>query len=377
MKKKILIFYGAYGGGHLSAAKAIKNYLDNHYEDCETLMIDCVEYINKYINKLSTTAYKEMAKKAPWMWKRIYSNSDHGALAKITTTSNKLMARKLNNILQEFEPDLVISTHPFSNQMCTDLKKKNKISCKIATVLTDMAPHSQWLVDSEYIDYYFVANQEMKVALSDSGIADFKIFVTGIPLSDRFGKVFDNEKTYRNFNLDPNKTTVLFFAGGEFGLGRKRTHLVFRALIRLFKNFQIIAISGKNKKMNEKFHSLVDLYGVSDRVRILDYTDKVPELMSISNIFFTQPGGLTTSESLVSNLPIVIINPIPGQEEENAEFLVRNGVAVWIKKEDNIARVLKNLYRHPEKIDEMRNNIPNLAKPDSTKNICDILINTL
>ena len=129
--------------------------------------------------------------------------------------------------------------------------------------------------------------------------------------------------------------------------------------------------------MNEKFHSLVDLYGVSDRVRILDYTDKVPELMSISNIVITKPGGLTTSESLVSNLPIVIINPIPGQEEENAEFLVRNGVAVWIKKEDNIARVLKNLYRHPEKIDEMRNNIPNLAKPDSTKNICDILINTL
>ena len=99
--------------------------------------------------------------------------------------------------------------------------------------------------------------------------------------------------------------------------------------------------------------------------------------MSISNIVITKPGGLTTSESLVSNLPIVIINPIPGQEEENAEFLVRNGVAVWIKKEDNIARVLKNLYRHPEKIDEMRNNIPNLAKPDSTKNICDILINTL
>ena len=136
MKKKILIFYGAYGGGHLSAAKAIKNYLDNHYEDCETLMIDCVEYINKYINKLSTTAYKEMAKKAPWMWKRIYSNSDHGALAKITTTSNKLMARKLNNILQEFEPDLVISTHPFGVQMTTYLKSKGKWTYVIGIPVT-------------------------------------------------------------------------------------------------------------------------------------------------------------------------------------------------------------------------------------------------
>lgn len=374
--KKVLIFYGAYGGGHLSAAKSIKNYLEKHYPDCEVKMLDCVEYINKYLNKLSTTAYKEMAKKAPWMWKIVYNNSDHGALSKISTTSNKLMSRKLNNILQEFEPDLVISTHPFSNQMCTNLKKKKLINCKIATILTDMAPHSQWTVDSEYIDYFFVSNNEIKEALIDEGIANFKIFVTGIPLSERFHENFNDAEIYNEFNLDPNKTTILFFAGGEFGLGRKRTFLIFRALIRLFKKFQIVAISGKNKKMNEKFNHLVEAYGVADRVKVLDYTNKVPELMHISNIVITKPGGLTTTESLASNLPIVIINPIPGQEEENADFLVRNGVAIWIKKEDNIARVLKNLYRHPEKIDEMKKNIPNLAKPDSTKNICGILMNT-
>lgn len=375
--KKVLIFYGAYGGGHLAAARAINEYLNDNYPDCETMLVDCVEYINKYLNKLSTTAYKEMAKKAPWMWKRVYNNSDHGALARISTTSNKLMSKKLNTILQDFKPDLVISTHPFSNQMCTVLKKKNKIDCKIATVLTDMAPHSQWTVNSDYIDYFFVANHEIKSALSDEGIADFKIFVTGIPLSKKFDKKFDKEKIFKDLDLASDKTTVLFFAGGEFGLGRKRTHLVFRALIRLFKDFQIVAISGKNKRMFEKFLSLVDLYGVSDRVRVLDYTDMVPEIMSVSNIVITKPGGLTTSESLVSNLPIVIINPIPGQEEENAEFLVRNGVAVWIKKNDNIARVLKNLYRHPERIEEMRSNIPNLAKPNSTKNICDILMSTI
>jgi processive 1,2-diacylglycerol beta-glucosyltransferase len=287
------------------------------------------------------------------------------------------MSKKLNNILQEFNPDLVISTHPFSNQMCTTLKKKKLIHCKIATILTDMAPHSQWTVNSEYIDYFFVANNEIKDALIDEGIADFKIFITGIPLSERFKEKFDRLQVCNEFDLDPNKTTILFFAGGEFGLGRKRTYLVFRALIRLFKKFQIIAISGKNKKMNEKFHRLVDAYDANDRVKVLDYTNKVPELMSISNIVITKPGGLTTTESLVSNLPIIVINPIPGQEEENADFLVRNGVAVWIKKDDNIARILKNLYRHPEKIEEMRNNIPNLAKPDSTKNICKILMDTL
>ncbi len=375
--RKILIFYGAYGGGHLAAATAIKNYIDKNYSDSKTMLVDCVEYINKYLNKLSTAAYREMAKKAPWIWKKVYTNSDHGTLAKISKTSNNLMARKLNRIIQEFNPDLVVSTHPFSNQMCTVLKKKRKINCKIATILTDMAPHAQWLVNSEYIDYFFVSNNEMKSSLSDSGIADFKIFVTGIPLSDRFKHSYDKSLIFQEFGLSSEKKTILFFAGGEFGLGRKTTSLVFRALIRLFKDCQVIALSGRNKKLNYKFNKIVESYNVENRVKVLDYTKKVPELMSISSIVITKPGGLTTTESLVSGLPLILINPIPGQEEENADFLVRNGVAIWIKKGDNIARILKNLYRHPEIISEMKSKIPELAKPDSTKNICDILMNTI
>ena len=257
---------------------------------------------------------------------------------------------------------------------CNETKK---ITCKIATVLTDMAPHSQWTVDAEYIDYFFVANKEMKEALSDEGIADFKIFVTGIPLSERFKDQFDKESICKDFGLDPNKLTILFFAGGEFGLGRKRTSLIFRALIRLFKNYQIVAISGKNKKMNSRFKKMVEAYDVADRVKVLDYTNKVPELMHISYLVVTKPGGLTTTESLVSGLPIIVINPIPGQEEENADFLVRNGVAIWIKNDDNVARILKHLYRHPERVAEMKSNIPALAKPNSTKDICDILMSTL
>ena len=373
--KKILIFYGAYGGGHLSAAKAIKNCLDKNYPECETLMVDCVEYINKYLNKISTTAYKEMAKKFPWMWKFVYNNSEHGALAKISSTSNKLMSKKLNNILQEFDPDLVISTHPFSNQMCAYLKKDKKINCKIATILTDMAPHCQWTVGSEYIDYFFVANKEMKNALSDEGIADFKIFVTGIPLSERFKTDFDKESICKNFELSADKKTILFFAGGEFGLGRKRTSFIFRALIRLFKDYQIVAISGRNKRMFSKFNKLVEGYNVSDRVKVLEYTDKVPELMHISSIVVTKPGGLTTTESLASNLPIVIINPIPGQEEENASFLENNGVGIWIKKQDNIKERLESILKNPKKLDEMKNHIRELSKPNSTENICKTILN--
>ena len=108
--KKILIFYASYGGGHLSAAKAIKKCIDETYNNVETEMVDCVKYINKTLEKVTTAAYKEMAKKAPWAWGTIYYTSQKGPVAELTSTSNKILARKLNTLLQEYMPDLIIST---------------------------------------------------------------------------------------------------------------------------------------------------------------------------------------------------------------------------------------------------------------------------
>ena len=129
--------------------------------------------------------------------------------------------------------------------------------------------------------------------------------------------------------------------------------------------------------MNESFNDLVEKNNVQNRVRVLDYTNQVPELMSISTLVVTKPGGLTTSESLASELPILVINPIPGQEEENAEFLEAHNVAVWLKKSDDPNTVIQNLFNNPTKLTEMKNNAKILAKRNSTRDICQTIINLL
>ena len=139
--KKILVFYGSYGGGHLSAAKAIENYIKQNYKDIEIQLVDCVEYINKGLNKISTEAYNETAKKAPWAWKKAYDLANKSLTLKAISTSSKLLSLKLNKLLQDFCPDLIISTHPFATQMCASLKEKEKINCKLATILTDFHIH--------------------------------------------------------------------------------------------------------------------------------------------------------------------------------------------------------------------------------------------
>lgn len=371
---KVLIFYASYGGGHLNAAKSIDECIKNNYKNTKTELIDCMKYVNKTVEKITTGAYREMAKKAPWVWGTIYSSSQKGPLAHLSSRSNKVMAIKLLKLLREKKPDLIISTHPFSSQMCSYLKRKGKISAEIATIMTDFAPHDQWLVGNDFTDYYFVAHEKMKQYLISQKIPENKIYVSGIPISNRFLKLYNKKEILNNYNLSKDKKTILFFGGGEFGLGKSKTIHVFESFISSNENIQIIAISGRNEKMKESFEKVVQEYNATDFVRILGFTNQVPELMSISDLVVTKPGGLTTSESLASHLPMVIINPIPGQEEENAEFLESKGIAIWIKKSTNTEKIIKDLLSNSNKLSQMKKNTNILAKPNSTRTICDTLL---
>ncbi len=186
---------------------------------------------------------------------------------------------------------------------------------------------------------------------------------------------YNKQEIFEKYKLNQSKFTILFFGGGEFGLGKTKTAEIFSNFVEetLNNKTQIIAISGKNPKMKESFETIVQKYNSKD-VIILSFTNEIPELMSISDLVVTKPGGLTTSESLASHLPMVIINPIPGQEEENAEFLESKGIAVWIKKDDDSKSIIKNLLQNPDKLKEMKKNTNLLAHPNSTQEICDTLL---
>ena len=374
--KKVLIFYASYGGGHLSAAKSIKQYINEHYLDVQTEMIDCVKYINKALDKVTTAAYREMAKKAPWAWEKVYYKSQGGLLGKVSSTSNKIMAVKMAKLFREFKPDVVISTHPFGSQMTSYLKQKGKTNCLLATVMTDFKTHEQWLIGNKFVDFYFVSNSSMKEEIIQNEIASDKIFVTGIPISNRFLQTYDKASIFSSFGLEPGKKTILFFGGGEYGLGKDKTVAILDALAD-FPNIQVIAIAGKNEKMKQAFEKIVEEKKRKKTIKVLPFTDKVPELMAISDMVITKPGGLTVSESLASHLPLVVINPIPGQEEENAEFLENMGCAVWLKKKENAKQVLSTVLSNDTKLEEMKKSAEHFARPNSTKDICSTIFSQI
>lgn len=170
------------------------------------------------------------------------------------------------------------------------------------------------------------------------------------------------------------KRLFYFFGGGEYGIGKNKTINILNILAKSDYNIQVVAIAGRNRKLKVAFENIVLENNKQDCIKVLPFTNKVPELMSISDLVITKPGGLTTSESLASSLPMIIINPIPGQEEQNAEFLEAEGAGIWIKKDSNSTAIINNILSDENKLNNMKQNSIKLAKVHSTKNICKICL---
>ncbi len=332
--KKIIISYASYGGGHLSAAKNLKEYIEENYPDCEVFLFDCMKYVNRVIDKVCGTTYSQITKNIPWFWGKIYYHTQDPVFEKILSMSNKVLCFKLGRLLKKVNPDIIISTHFFVGHMCSILKQKGKITSKLATVITDYGddPYNEWIVGHEYIDYFFVAHSEIKNKLIEKGVDSKKIFDTGIPVSHKFLVKYNKEQILKEYNFSKDKKTILFFGGGELGLGKSRTLEVFEILAEHFNNIQIIAIAGKNETLKSNFEKIVAQYKRDQDIKILGFTDRVAEFMSISDFVITKPGGLTSTESLVSNLPIIAINPIPRSRRRKCKIFRREWSSYLAKK---------------------------------------------
>ena len=372
----ILLFYASYGSGHLSAATAIEQYIRENYPDAKTLKIDCVEYINKSINKISTSAYKSIIIKTPVLWGQVYKLLKNDTILDITQFSNRFMAKKIFTLFEDFEPDLVISCHPLGGQITSFLKSHKKTNCKLATVMTDFASHKQWLIGKDYTDYFFVSNIEMKTSLISEGIYPNKIYVSGIPISPNFYKNYDKENIYKSLNIAKNKKNIIFFGGGSLGLSSSSNiQAILTSLLQATdESHQIIIISGKNQKLYNDFQKTINNTYHKSQIKLIDFTTELPEL-PITSFVITKPGGLTITECISTNVPIILINPIPGQEKENAQYIADNKMGIWIKATKPTSEYFQEIFNDTKLIEEIKENQKKYSHINSTKNICDILIN--
>ena len=368
---RTLILSISAGGGHVNAAEAMECYLKLNNPENEVKLVDTIKYINPFLDKVVIGSYLKSLKYSPYIFGKLYKLAETGdSIATISNKVNEIIIYKLIPLIKDFSPDVIITTHPFSTEMISILKGKGKVNAPVAAILTDYAPHSFWIHPN--IDAYIVSTEEMREEMVRRGVVKNQLYPLGIPVKPDFIKSYSKEETLHNLNLSTNTPTVLLM-GGSLGMGR--ISVLYEELQQIERDIQIIVITGTNKKLFSQLSSLKQTSCKS--TRIIGYTTEVNRYMQACDLLITKPGGLTITEALISNVPLALFSAIPGQEEKNAEFLLKNKLAVDLGDGKNCKEIINNLLNSPDELEQMRANCIKFARPTCGSDIKELLYSLL
>ncbi|MGN1202693.1 MAG: glycosyltransferase, partial [Eubacterium sp.] len=347
---KILIFSASTGGGHKRAAAALESKIKALNPETDVTVVDAMEAIGRIYNKTVCNGYHFMATKIPKVYGVCYKVTDRKTLMyKAVMKSNTMMAKKLCETINQHSPDIIIICHPFVTTMISKLKRHGKIDTKALSLVTDYAAHRTYIVPG--IDAYVLAEPQMAEKLiKEYGVDESIIYPLGIPIFDRFTEPFDKLEICKREGLNPDVPTVLLMAG-SFGVTSVLDF--YKSLVKTKSNTQYIVITGRNKKLYESLEKTIRELETGDCTKLLYFVDNVEDYMHVSDLIVTKPGGLTVTESLACSLPLAIYNAFPGQELDNADFLVKNGAAVKLDKSDGAKQVLQ-LLEDEDRLNEMK-----------------------
>lgn len=359
---RLLLLSVSAGSGHVRAADAIHAYATLGYPQLEVRHQDLMQLVPRIFRQIYTDFYLTLASRFPQAWGWLYRRTDHapsgGWLDAVRRLLQNICTRQLMQEIDSFAPDAIVCTHFLPAELLTAAKRKGRITCPIWVQVTDFDLHRMWVHDG--VSGYFVANDELAFRLQAYGVDAGRIHITGIPVVPAFSTHPDRQTCARQFGLKPHAPTVLVMGGGA-GIGGM--DLLAAQLLQSEQHVQLIVMAGKNGTALAALDSLRQRY--PSRLLAMGFTDQVPALMACADIAITKPGGLSTSECLVMGLPMVLINPIPGQEERNADFLLQEGVALRADDPVILRFRLQSLLADPQGLARMRERALALARPDA------------
>jgi processive 1,2-diacylglycerol beta-glucosyltransferase len=354
---KILILYSNYGDGHLQAAKAIRDSFCQKQPDMEVILVDFMELTRPYIHPLSRFLYLQGVQRLPSAYGYLYDKTrSFNHLSSFLKKFNRIGMGRLLKLLQTLRPSAVVSTFPAASGAMSILRSYGLTDTPVTTVITDHTDHSYWVYP--YTNQYIVGSEFVRQGLLNYHISEDQITVTGIPIRLEFSNVYNRSEIARKHGLDSKLPTLLLMGGGGgFICG---SPALVKALEAIPMRIQLIFVCGHNDKLQEKLRE--KLAFSKHLIHITGYIDHVHELMSFSDMMISKPGGLTISEALAMELPMIIFNPLPGQEEDNTKFLLKAGAAFLAESVQGLTEIIGEGLQHPELLASVRKKTRTIQK---------------
>lgn len=364
---KVLILTAATGAGHLRASRAIRTYIEENEPGSRVEVVDAMKSVGKALDKTVCGGYHILAMKMPKLFGVLYRATNREShISHLLNRFSALFSRLLLPVLEENSPEIIIATHPFASEMVSCLKENGLVSAPLITLMTDYGPHLAWI--SPRVDAYVVSNAEMIPQMEAMGAPKEKIFPFGIPVDHVFFEKGDKPALLKKFGLQTDLPTVLIMAG-SFGV----TNIlrIYRQIMRSEIPLQMVVITGHNQKLYDAFEEQVG--DAPKPVKLVYFTDEVENYMHAADLLITKPGGLTVSEALACNIPMAVFDAIPGQEEDNADFLLTHKMAVRLNKDEDCGTILRSLLEDSRRLEEMRDSCADFDKSASSRNILELM----
>jgi processive 1,2-diacylglycerol beta-glucosyltransferase len=367
MSKRVLVLSASVGAGHLRAAQAVELALRQVDPEAVVKNVDVLELTNAAFRRVYAKAYLDLVNKAPHVLGYFYDLMDRPVSSRRTSDRLRLAAEKLNlrpflRFLKSEPWDVIVNTHFLPAELIASLQRQERLKTPHLTVTTDFETHRLWV--NQPCDHYFSATSEGAAYLRHWGVPAGDVTVTGIPIHPVFSQPKDRAGCLQRQGLVGDRSIVVQISGG-FGVGPIEE--IFRGILAIEVPIEVVVVTGRNETARQQLERIVP--PERHRTKILGFTDQIDELMAVADIVVSKPGGLTTSEILARGAAMAVVNPIPGQESRNSDFLLENGAAVKINNLATLGHKLTPLLEHPSRLARLKENARRIGKPQAAFDI--------
>ena len=365
---RILIATVTAGGGHNAAAAALEEAWRVLRPDDTVERVDLLKFFSPLHKRIYADGYVKFVEHAPELWGMLFSKTDNPKLvrrfSKWSRAFPSVSRNKFKKYAQAFRPDAVLCTHFLPHELLGLLRKSKNEKWPqpfVTTIVTDFEAHALWM--DSCVDLYCVAADETKARLVARGVPPENIVVTGIPISGKFSSKPDPMAVRKTYGLRDDLPMMLVLGGG-FGMGPVAE--ILAELDKAAEQFQTVVVAGRNEKLRRQLVAR----DYKHPTHVLGFSSNMHELMAIAELIITKPGGLTTSEALAMGKPLFILNPIPGQEAANSDFLLERGAAAKANRVEDLPFRVGQLIGS-KKLSDMAKAARNLGRPQAAEAICE------
>ncbi len=365
---RILVLSASVGAGHVRAAEAVALAFRKLCPRCTVEAVDVLGLASKTFRRLYGKGYLDFANRAPHLLGFVYDVLDRPTKEKqppgspLRIALEKLNLKPFLRLLTAQPWDLVINTHFLPSEIIAALRRSGRIGIPQMTVVTDFMVHRLWV--QEPCEHYFLATDESAAYAAALGIPATRIAVTGIPIHPVFGQPLSGEEARRELRLSEGRPLVLVLSGG-FGVGPIET--IVQAVQAVARPLDLAVVCGRNPTLERRLAALPPR--APHRLQILGYTSILDRWLAAADLVISKPGGLTASEILARGAAFAIVNPIPGQESRNADYLLENGAAVKIGPFATLPWKIETLLSDPLRLRRLRRQARRLARPQAAFDI--------